>query len=102
MRRSSGFMLWLLDAREAVAFFDAEIAAHRERPTGFEQTFAEDERQRRTHGTARGGSAFCAALAPEWGIRYEREYMPWATQARHRIARGAKPGDDARGQHLDF
>ena len=94
------FMLWLLEAREAIAFFDAEIAAHRERLVGFEQTLADDERQRRKHGTARGGPALCASLALEWGIRYEREYIAWATEARDRIASAAKPWNDARGRRL--
>ena len=55
----------------------------------------------REHGTAQGGIAFCASLALEWGIRYEREYIEWATQARDRIAIGAKAWDDARAQRLD-
>jgi DNA-binding PadR family transcriptional regulator len=96
------FMLWLLEAHEAVAFFDDEIAAHEERLAGFERTLEEDERQRRRHGTARGGPAFCAALALEWGIRYEREYIEWARSARDRVARGAKPWNDARRKRLAF
>lgn len=94
------FMLWLLDSAEAVAFFDDEIESHRERLAGFELTLAEDERQRREHGTAEGGIAFCASLALEWGIRYEREYIDWATQARDRIARGAKGWDETRKRRL--
>lgn len=47
-----------------------------------------------------GGIAFCASLALEWGIRYEREYIEWATQARQRIATGAKRWDDARKRRL--
>lgn len=96
------FMLWLLEAREAVDFFDAEIAIHRERLAAFEQTLADDETQRRRHGTARGGPALCASLALEWGIRYEREYVDWATLARNRIARGAKPWDAARERRIAF
>jgi DNA-binding PadR family transcriptional regulator len=80
------FMLWLLESHEAVA--------------GFEETLADDERQRREHGTAKGGPAFCAALALEWGIRYEREYIDWATHARDRIAAGAKSWDDTRERRL--
>jgi DNA-binding PadR family transcriptional regulator len=94
------FMLWLLESSEAVAFFDEEIESHRQRLAGFEQTLEDDERQRRRHGTARGGAAFCAALALDWGIRYEREYIEWATRARDRIAAGAKAWDDARARHL--
>src|SRR4051812_24461068 len=94
------FMLWLLDSREAIAFFDDEIESHRQRLVGFEQTLADDERQRREHGTAQGGIAFCASLALEWGIRYEREYIDWATQARDRIAAGAEGWDDARERRL--
>jgi len=94
------FMLWLVDASEAVAFFEAEIDSHRERLEGFEQTLADDERERRRHGTARGGPAFCASLALEWGIRYEREYIDWATQARDRIKTGAKAWDAARARRL--
>ena len=94
------FMLWLLDSADAVAFFDDEIQVHRQRLAGFEQTLADDERQRREHGTAQGGIAFCASLALEWGIRYEREYIDWATQARDRIATGAKAWDDARERRL--
>jgi DNA-binding PadR family transcriptional regulator len=94
------FMLWLLESSEAIAFFDDEIESHRQRLVGFEQTLADDERQRREHGTAQGGIAFCAALALEWGIRYEREYIQWATQARDRIATGAKAWDDARERRL--
>lgn len=94
------FMLWLLDSGEAVAFFDDEIEIHRQRLAGFEQTLADDERQRREHGTALGGVAFCASLALEWGIRYEREHIDWATQARDRIATGAKAWDDARERRL--
>lgn len=94
------FMLWLLDAGEAVAFFDDEIDSHTERLRGFEETLAEDERQRREHGTAQGGPAFCAALALEWGLRYEREYIDWATQARDRIAAGAARWDEARERRV--
>jgi DNA-binding PadR family transcriptional regulator len=94
------FMLWLLESSEAVAFFDAEIESHQARLDGFELTLADDERARREHGTAQGGVAFCASLALEWGIRYEREYIQWATQARDRIASGAKAWDDARRQRL--
>jgi DNA-binding PadR family transcriptional regulator len=94
------FMLWLLDSHEAIAFFDDEIESHRQRLAGFEQTLADDERQRREHGTAQGGIAFCASLALQWGMRYEREYIEWATQARDRIADGAKAWDDARDQGL--
>jgi DNA-binding PadR family transcriptional regulator len=94
------FMLWLLDAREAVAFFDDEIQSHRQRLAGFEQTLADDERQRRRHGTARGGPALCASFALEWGIRYEREYIAWATQARDRVAGGTKAWNVARTRRL--
>jgi hypothetical protein len=97
------FMLWLLESPEAIAFFDDEIESHRQRLIGFEQTLADDEHQRLEHGTAQGGIAFCASLALEWGIRYEREYIDWAKQARGRIATGAKAWDDERerklGQH---
>ena len=41
------FMLWLLESHEAIAFFDDEIDSHRQRLAGFEQTLADDERQRR-------------------------------------------------------
>ena len=50
---------------------------------------------------AQGGPAFCAALALEWGIRYEREYIAWATQARDRIAAGANAWNDARERRLE-
>ena len=93
-------MLWLLESAEAIAFFDEEIDSHRQRLAGFEQTFADDERQRREHGIAEGGIAFCASLALEWGIRYEREYIEWATQARERIATGATGWDDVRARRL--
>lgn len=96
------FMLWLLDAREATAFFDAEIEAHRDRLIGFEQTLEDDEHERRVHGTARGGPALCAALALEWGIRYEREYIAWATEARKRIASAPRPWNDARRRRLSL
>jgi DNA-binding PadR family transcriptional regulator len=94
------FMLWLLESHEAVAFFNGEIERHRQRLAGFEQTLADDERQRREHGTAQGGIAFCASLALEWALRYEREYIDWATQARDRIANGAKAWDEVREQKL--
>jgi PadR family transcriptional regulator AphA len=94
------FMLWLLESGEAVAFFDDEIESHRQRLAGFEETLAEDERQRREHGKAKGGIAFCSALALDWGIRYEREYIAWATQSRNRIAKGAKGWDKARKRRL--
>jgi DNA-binding PadR family transcriptional regulator len=94
------FMLWLLDSPEAIAFFDDEIESHRQRLASLEETLADDERQRREHGTAQGGIAFCASLALEWGIRYEREYLAWATQTRDRIASGAKAWDDARERRL--
>lgn len=94
------FMLWLLESHEAVAFFENEIESHRQRLAGFEETFADDERRRREHGTAQGGPALCAALALDWGIRHEREYIEWATQARDRIAVGAKAWDEAREQRL--
>ena len=93
-------MLWLLDSAEAIAFFDDEIESHRQRLAGFEETLADDERQRREHGAAQGGIAFCAALALEWGIRYEREYIEWATQTRDRVAAGANAWDDARERRL--
>lgn len=95
------FMLWLLDAREAIAFFDEEIDAHRERLVGFEQTLADDERQRREHGTARGGPALCAAFALEWGIRYESEYIAWAGDARDRIASDTRAWNAARRRRLE-
>ena len=95
------FMLWLLDSSEAIAFFDDEIESHRQRLAGFEQTLDEDERERREHGTAQGGMAFCASLALEWGIRYERAYIDWATQSRDRIAVGAKAWDMARRRRLN-
>jgi DNA-binding PadR family transcriptional regulator len=94
------FMLWLLESGEAVAFFDEEIESHRQRLAGFEETLAEDKRQRREHGKAKGGIAFCASLALEWGIRYEREYIDWATKSRDRIAKGAKGWDKARKRRL--
>jgi PadR family transcriptional regulator, regulatory protein AphA len=94
------FMLWLLESTEAIAFFDDEIESHRQRLAGFEQTLADDEDQRRQHGTAKGGPAFCASLALEWGIRYEREYIAWATQARDRIAANVNAWDDARKRRL--
>jgi PadR family transcriptional regulator, regulatory protein AphA len=94
------FILWLLESAEATAFFDAEIESHRQRLAGLEQTLADDERQRREHGTAHGGPALCASLALEWGIRYERGYIEWAAQARDRIAAGAKAWDDARERRL--
>ena len=90
------FMLWLLESDEAVEFFDDEIESHRQRLVGLEQTLADDERHRAEHGTAQGGIAFCSSLALEWGIRYEREYIDWATQTRSRIAKGAKSWDAAR------
>jgi DNA-binding PadR family transcriptional regulator len=95
------FMLWLLESHDALAFFDDEIESHQQRLASFEQTLANDERQRREHGTAKGGIAFCASLALDWGIRYEREYIDWATQARDRIANGATAWDAAREQRLD-
>ena len=94
------FMLWLLESREAITFFNDEIESHRQRLVGFEQTLADDERQRRKHGTAQGGIAFCASLALEWAIRYERDYIAWATQARDRIAARAKAWDNARERQL--
>lgn len=94
------FMLWLLESPEAVAFFDDEIDVHRQRLASFEETLADDERQQSEHGKAQGGIAFCASLALEWGIRYEREYIEWATSARDRIATGAAAWDDARERRL--
>jgi DNA-binding PadR family transcriptional regulator len=94
------FILWLLDSAEAIAFFDEEIESHRERLAGLERTLADDEEQRRRHGTAHGGPALCASLALEWGIRYERGYIEWATESRERIAAGAKDWDDARARRL--
>lgn len=94
------FMLWLLESHEALDFLDEEIEHHRQRLAGFEQTLADDERQRLEHGTARGGPAFCASLALEWGIRHEREYLAWATETRDRIAAGAKAWNDARERRL--
>ena len=94
------FLLWLLESHEAVAFFDEEIEDHSERLAGFEETLADDERQRREHGTADGGIAFCSSLALEWGMRYEREYIEWATWARDRIADGADAWDDDRQRRL--
>ena len=94
------FMLWLLDSSEAVAFFDEEIESHEVRLAGFEQTLGDDERQRREHGTAQGGIHLCAALALEWGIRYEREYIEWARSARDRIAAGAQGWDETRERRL--
>ena len=94
------FILWLLEAPAAIAFFDDEIETHRQRLAGFEQTLADDERERREHGTARGGPAFCAALALEWAIRYEREYIQWATGARDRITADSAAWDSARERRL--
>jgi PadR family transcriptional regulator, regulatory protein AphA len=94
------FILWLLDSAGAIAFFDDEIESHRERLAGFEQTLAEDERARREHGTAQVGPALCAALALDRAIRYERDYIDWAMQARDRIAAGATAWDAARRRQL--
>jgi PadR family transcriptional regulator AphA len=94
------FMLWLVESPEAIAFFDDEIEIHRQRLAGFEQTLADDERDRREYGTAQGGIAFCASLALEWGLRYEREYIEWATQARDRVATGATAWDETRERLL--
>ena len=94
------FILWLLESPAAIAFFDDEIERHRQRLAGFEETLADDERQRRKHGTAEGGPAFCASLALEWAIRYEREYVQWATNARDRIAARAAAWDAARERRL--
>lgn len=94
------FLLWLLDAEEAVSFFDDEIEEHRRRLAGFERTLAEDEEQRRIHGRAGGGIHLCAALALEWALRYEREYVAWATAARDRIASGAPEWDAVRRRRL--
>ena len=94
------FLLWLLEADEAVAYFDDEVAEHRRRLDAFERTLADDERQRAEHGTAAGGIPFCASLALEWGLRFEREYIAWATWARDRIANGAQAWDDERERRL--
>jgi PadR family transcriptional regulator, regulatory protein AphA len=94
------FMLWLLESDEAVAFFDDEIADHRQRLEGFEETLADDERARREHGTAQGGLPFCSSLALEWGLRYERAYLDWATWARDRIADGSQAWDRERKRRL--
>ena len=94
------FLLWLLESHEAVAFFEDEIHDHGQRLAGFQQTLADDERQRREHGTAEGGIAFCSSLALEWGLRYEQEYIESATWARDRIANGAQAWDDARERRL--
>ena len=80
------FLLWLLEADEAIAFFTEEIATHRQRLEGFEQTLADDEHQRQEHGTADGGIQFTSSLALEWALRYEREYIAWATWAQDQIA----------------
>jgi PadR family transcriptional regulator AphA len=95
------FLLWLLEADEAIAFFDDEIAVHRQRLEGFELTLADDERRRRKHGTADGGIAFAASLALEWGLRYEREYIDWATWARRQIARRRAGWNEVRCRRLD-
>ena len=95
------FLLWLLDADGAVAFFGEEIEEHGRRLAGFEHTLAEDEEQRRIHGTARGGIHVCAALALEWALRYEREYIAWATSARDRIEREADEWDAVRARRLE-
>ena len=94
------FLLWLLEADEAVAYFDDEVAEHRQRLDAFERTLADDERQRAEHGTAAGGIPFCASLALEWGLRFEREYVAWATWARDRIAGGAQAWNDERERRL--
>lgn len=94
------FMLWLLDANEAIGFFDEEIEEHRRRLDGFEQTLADDEEARRIHGTAKGGIHLCASLALEWALRSEREYLTWATWARDRIESGAEGWDQARRRRL--
>jgi DNA-binding PadR family transcriptional regulator len=94
------FMLWLLEADEAVAFFDDEIEEHRRRLAGFEQTLAEDEAQRRIHGRAGGGIQLCASLALEWALRYEREYVDWATDVRDRLNSGADEWNAVRERRL--
>lgn len=94
------FLLWLLESDEAVSFFDEEIRDHGQRLAGFEQTLADDERQRREHGAAEGGIAFCSSLALEWGMRYERAYIEWANWARDRIANGGQAWDDDRERRL--
>jgi PadR family transcriptional regulator, regulatory protein AphA len=94
------FMLWLLEAAEAVAFFDEEIEEHRARLEGFRATLAADEEQRRIHGRAGGGIQLCAALALELAISSEEDYVAWATSARDRIARGADAWNDVRARRL--
>jgi PadR family transcriptional regulator AphA len=94
------FLLWLLEADEAIGYFDDELAEHRQRLDDFERTLADDERQRAEHGTAAGGIPFCASLALDWGLRYEREYIAWATWARDRIANGAQAWNDERERRL--
>ena len=95
------FLLWLLDADEAITFFDDEIKVHGQRLEGFEQTLADDEQQRREHGTAHGGIQFTSSLALEWALRYEREYIAWATWAQAQIAERRQGWNKVRKRRLE-
>jgi DNA-binding PadR family transcriptional regulator len=87
------FLLWLLGADEAMAFFDDEIEVHQRRLARFEELLADDEQRRREHGPDGTGFALCAGLALEWGLRYERGYTEWANWARDQIAARATEWD---------
>ena len=96
------FMLWLLDSTDAVAFFDDELDSHRRRLAGFEQTLADDERQRREHGTAPRRHGVLRRTRARVGHRgTSAEYIGWASEARDRIAGGAEGWDDARERLLE-
>ena len=86
------FLLWLLNADDAVAFFDDEIEVHLQRLEGFEQTLANDEQQRREHGTANGGIQFTSSLALEWAFATNASTSPGRSGHKSRSPRDGKAG----------
>ena len=69
------FLLWLLEADEAIAHFDDELAEHRQRLDDFERTLADDSGSVRSTGPRRRNPVL-ASLALEWGLRFEPSTSP--------------------------
>jgi PadR family transcriptional regulator AphA len=79
------FFVWLLEQEDVEEFFRREIEQHRAQ-------LAEFEELSRTKSPARPAEK-AAALALEWGVRYERARAEWAEWALEQVRR--EPLSDA-------
>jgi DNA-binding PadR family transcriptional regulator len=79
------FFLWLLEADDVEQFLRHEVELHRRQLAEFEQMARGSEASRPAERAA--------ALALEWGIRYERARVEWAEWALERVRQEPLGGD---------